>query len=154
MYKKTITYTDYDGKERTEDCYFHLNRAEIIKWMTTSGGYTLDKLIEQLTKEENGERIMEIFDDLLLSSYGVKSLDGRQFIKNEEVVEAFKYSEAYSAIFTDLVTDAKRATEFITSIIPSDMAEAAEKLMEKYPEGITEDVKTTPEFQNMFGLPK
>lgn len=152
MYKKTITYKDYNDVERTEDFYFHLNRAEVIKWMTTSGGYTLDKMIEQLTREENGEKIMEIFDNLLLSSYGVKSLDGKQFIKNDEVKEAFKYSEAYSVIFTELVTNADKASEFVTAIIPSDMADAAEKLIDKYPNGVPENVKSTPEFQNMFGL--
>lgn len=152
MYKKTITYKDYNDVERTEGFYFHLNRAEVIKWMTTSGGYTLDKMIEQLTREENGEKIMEIFDNLLLSSYGVKSLDGKQFIKNDEVKEAFKYSEAYSVIFTELVTNADKASEFVTAIIPSDMADAAEKLIDKYPNGVPENVKSTPEFQNMFGL--
>ena len=121
MYKKTVTYKDFNKNERTEDFYFHLNRAEIIKWMTTSGGYTLDKMIEQLTREENGEKIMEIFDDLLIRSYGVKSLDGKQFIKSDEVKEAFKYSEAYSVIFTELVTDANKASEFVTAILPSDL---------------------------------
>ena len=28
MLKKTITYTDYDGNERTEDFFFNLSKAE------------------------------------------------------------------------------------------------------------------------------
>ena len=31
MYVKTITYTDYDGEERTENFYFNLNKAEIAE---------------------------------------------------------------------------------------------------------------------------
>lgn len=46
MYKKTITYTDYDGNERTEDFYFNLTKAEIAEMeLSAEGGF--DKLIEK-----------------------------------------------------------------------------------------------------------
>mgnify|MGYP000249563697 FL=1 len=32
MLKKTISYTDYDGNQRTEDFYFNLSKAEITRW--------------------------------------------------------------------------------------------------------------------------
>ena len=39
MLKKTITYTDYNGSERTEDFYFNLSKAEIMEMeMGTTGG--------------------------------------------------------------------------------------------------------------------
>ena len=39
MLKKTITYNDYNGVERTEDFYFNLSKAEILEMeMGTSGG--------------------------------------------------------------------------------------------------------------------
>ena len=41
MLKKTITYTDYNGNERTEDFYFNLTKAEVVEMeMSTSGGLT------------------------------------------------------------------------------------------------------------------
>ncbi len=39
MVKKTITYTDYDGTERTEDFYFNLSEAEITEMqLSVEGG--------------------------------------------------------------------------------------------------------------------
>lgn len=46
MLKKTITYTDCNDVERTEDFYFNLSKAEVIEMeLTTTGGMT--KVIEK-----------------------------------------------------------------------------------------------------------
>lgn len=130
MLKKTITYEDYDGNTRTEDFYFNLNKAEIIDWLTTSGGYTLDKMMERLIKTENSKEIMEIFKDLLYRAYGEKSLDGRRFNKSKEVKDNFIETEAYSVLYMELVSDAKAAADFFNRIIPKDLAAEVGKLME------------------------
>lgn len=141
MYKKTITFTDYDGVERTEDFYFNLNQAEIIMWLTTSGDYTLDKVLERLKAERNGKKIMEIFEDLIHRSYGKKSLDGRKFEKTEEIWNDFYQTEAYSVLFTELVTDAQKAATFVNKIIPSSLAEEAERIIRENPEGIPAELR-------------
>lgn len=141
MYKKTITFTDYNGVERKEDHYFHLNKAEVIKWLTTSGDYTLDKVLERLSTERNGKKIMEIFEDLIHRSYGRKSLDGRKFEKTEEIWNDFYQTEAYSVLFTELVTDAKKAADFVNRIIPQDLADEVEKIIREHPEGIPDTIK-------------
>lgn len=141
MLKKTITYEDYEGNTRTEDFYFNLSKAEVFKWLTTSGDYTLDKVLIRLSQERNGKKAMEIFEDLIRSSYGKKSLDGRRFIKNKEVWEEFYQTEAYSIMFTDLVSDARKASEFINSVIPNDLAREIARIMKENPEGIPDVVK-------------
>lgn len=141
MYKKTIAFTDYAGKELTEDFYFNLNKAELIKWLTTSGDYTLDKVLERLSKERNGKKIMEIFEDLIHLSYGRKSLDDRKFEKTEEIWNDFYQTEAYSILFTELVTDAKKAAHFVNKIIPRDLADEVEKIIRDNPDGIPDALK-------------
>lgn len=141
MLKKTIKYTDYEGNEREEECYFHLNKAEVTKWLTTSGDYTLDKVMRRLQKERNGKKIIEIFDDLLHRAYGRKSLDGRRFEKTEEIWKDFSETEAYSILFMELVTDAKKAADFVNAIIPEDMAAEIEQIIKDNPEGIPDEVK-------------
>lgn len=136
MYVREVTYEDYDGNKRTEEFSFHMNKAEITKWMTTSGDYTIDKLLERLRVERNGRKIMEIFEELIHISYGRKSPDGRRFEKNEELWLDFKETEAYSIIFTDLVYDANKAAEFVNGIMPKDIVEAIQKVVEENPEGI------------------
>lgn len=141
MLKKSIEFEDYDGNMRKEDHYFNLNKAEVIKWLTTSGDYTLDKVLERLSSERNGKRIMEIFENLIRLSYGRKSLDGRKFEKSEEIWNDFYQTEAYSVLFTELVTDAKKAADFVNKIIPKDLAIEAEKIIKDHPEGIPDTLK-------------
>lgn len=141
MLKRTIQFTDFDGNVRTEDHYFNLNKAEIIKWLTTSGDYTLDKLLDRLSKERNGKKIMEIFEDLIHMSYGRKSLDGRKFEKTDEIWNDFYQTDAYSILFTELVTDAKKAASFVNQIIPKDLASEVEKIMKENPNGIPDELK-------------
>lgn len=141
MLIKTIKYKDYNDVEREEKFMFHLNKAEIIKWLTTTGEYTLDKVIEKLSSEHNGKKIMEIFESLIELSYGQKSLDGRNFIKNKDLWENFKTTEAYSILFVELVTDAKKAASFINSVIPKEVAEEIAKELNNNPDAIPLELK-------------
>lgn len=129
MVKKTVTFKDFDGNSVQEDCYFHLYTAEVVKWLMTDKGCTLDKVLEQMIKERKGSQVMDFYDDLLRRSYGVRDLDGIHFIKNDEVWNRFKSSEAYSIIYMELVTDQKKAADFLNAIIPKEMADEVEKIM-------------------------
>ena len=128
MIKETITYTDYNNVERTEDFYFNLTKAEIMEMeMSTKGG--LAETIQRIVAAQDQPAIIKIFKDLIIKAYGVKSLDGKRFIKNEEVVNEFVQTEAYSQMFMKLATDADAAAKFVNGIVPADMAKqmAAQK---------------------------
>lgn len=150
MLVKTIRFEDYDGNQREEKHYFNLNKAEVIKWLMTNGDYTLDKVIGQLSTERNGKKIMEIFEDLIRRSYGRKSLDGRKFEKSDEIWNDFYQTEAYSVLFTELVTDGKKAYEFVNAVIPKGLAEEAEKIIKEHPEEIPSEVR---DYVTPFALP-
>lgn len=141
MLKKTITYIDYEDNERTEDFYFNVNQGELIKWLTTSGDYTLDKLLLKLSKERNGKQTMEIFESLIRLSYGRKSLDGRRFEKSEEIWNDFYQTEAYSKLFTELVTDAKKAYAFVNGVIPKKLADEVTDAIKANPNAIPDEMK-------------
>lgn len=141
MHVETIKFEDYDGNAREEKHYFNLNKAEVIKWLTTSGDYTLDKVLERLSTERNGKKIMEIFDNMIHLAYGKKSLDGRKFEKSDEIWNDFYQTEAYSTLFTELVTDAKKAADFVNKIIPKDLADEVEKIIKDNPEGIPAELR-------------
>ena len=126
MLKKTIKYTDYNGVERTEDFYFNLNKAEIMEMqLTTVGG--LDTYLKKIISTQDVPTLMRIFKDLVLKSYGVKSDDGRRFIKNEKLREEFEQTEAYSILYMELSTDADAAAAFVNGIIPADVAKQLPK---------------------------
>lgn len=121
MLKKTITYTDYNGSERTEDFYFNLTKAEVMEMeMSTSGG--LAERINRIISAQDAPSIIKIFKDLVLKAYGEKSPDGKRFIKSEEIATAFSQTEAYSILFMELATDADAASKFVNGIVPGDIA--------------------------------
>lgn len=141
MLKKTITFEDYDGNILTEDFYFNLNKAEVIDWLSTSQGYTFDKALDEMRKKTNVKGIMEAVKDLIYRSYGEKSLDGRRFVKTPEVKANFMETEAYSVLFTELVTDATAAADFVNGILPKALIEDANKLMEQHPDATPEELR-------------
>lgn len=117
MLKRTIKYTDFNGVEREEDFYFNLTEAEIVKMeMGTTGG--LAEKIEKIVQAKDAPAIMEVFEDLISRSYGVKSADGRRIMKGEEIFNEFKQTEAYSILFMELATDAEKASAFVNAILP------------------------------------
>lgn len=119
MLKKTITYTDYNGAERTEDFYFNLTKAEIMEMeMSTTGGFA--EMIQKIVAAQDAPAIIKVFKDLLLKAYGEKSPDGKRFIKTSELSESFSQTEAYSQLFMELATDTEAASNFVNGIIPAE----------------------------------
>lgn len=120
MLKKTITYTDYNGEERTEDFYFNISKAELTEMeLSIDGG--LSEMITRITQAKDVPAIIRVFKDLILRSYGVKSPDGKRFIKNAQLTEDFSQTEAYSELFMELSTDSKAASAFVNGIMPQRM---------------------------------
>lgn len=121
MLKETRTYTDYNGNERTEDFYFNLSKAELMKMMMTSDG-DLVEWLEKITKAKDKKKIAGLFEEIIQKAYGVKSEDGKRFIKNDKVLAEFMESPVYSDIYMELATDDVKAINFIKGIMPSEIA--------------------------------
>lgn len=127
MLKKTITYTDYNGVERTEDFWFNLTKAEVLEMeMSTVGG--LSEMMTRIVAAKDIPSIVRVFKELIMSAYGEKSPDGKRFIKSKELSDAFAQTEAYSKLFMELSTDDEEGSKFINGIVPSDMAVPATPL--------------------------
>ena len=121
MFKKTVTYEDYKGNTRTEDFYFNLNKAELVELeLSAKGGLTV--MMDRIIAAQDNATLFKIFKDLVSKSYGVLSDDGRKFIKNQEVLDDFMQTEAYSIIFSELATNAEAAAEFFNNVIPQNLA--------------------------------
>lgn len=117
MLKKTIIFEDYNGEQRTEDHYFNLSKAELSEMeLMTEGGFS--KYIDKIIKAKNIPELTSTFKDIIMKSYGVKSDDGKRFIKKKELTEEFMQTEAYSELFMELITDSKAAADFMNGIIP------------------------------------
>ena len=120
MLKKTIKYTDYNGETREEDFYFNLSKADITEMeLSKEGG--MSEYIKKISAAQNGPELIKLFKEIITKSYGEKSLDGKRFIKNKDLTEAFTQTEAYSELFVELASNADEAAKFINGIMPKNM---------------------------------
>lgn len=123
MLKKTVTYIDFDGNERTEDFFFNLTEQEIAEMeLSTEGG--LGNFINKAVAAKSQVDLIELFKKLILAAYGVKSADGRRFVKNDAVREDFMSTQAFSDIYMELVQDADKASAFFNGIVPKEKNKA------------------------------
>lgn len=122
MLAKEITYKDYNGVERKETFLFDLSEAEILEMeLSTVGGF--EQYINKIINAQDTPQLVKIFKELILKAYGVKSDDGRRFIKNDKLREEFSQTPAYSKLFMELATNAQSAAEFVNKIVPESMAD-------------------------------
>lgn len=120
MIKKTFKYVDFNGNEREEDFYFHLSESEIITMDMSINGGLIEK-IKRITQTQDTAELIKIFQELIFKSYGEKSLDGKRFVKSEELSTAFSQTEAYNMLFMELAKDAEAAAAWINGILPADV---------------------------------
>lgn len=119
MIKETVNFTDYNDIEKSQDCYFNLNKAEVMEMeLSTAGG--MSEMIQNVIKANDTATLIKIFKELLLKAYGKKTPDGR-FEKTEELRKEFESSAAYPVLFVKLATDADAASKFMNGVMPSDL---------------------------------
>lgn len=127
MFKRDITYEDFDGDKVTETFYFNLTRTELIQLeVHYKGG--LKEALDRIIKSQDNKQLIEEFQRIILLSYGVKSDDGKRFIKNDALKDEFSQSAAYDELFMELSTNEESAANFINGIIPKNFAEEMEKI--------------------------
>lgn len=119
MFKDTVTYKDYDGKERTESFYFHYNEAELMEMINSEEG-DFSARVKRLVDANEQSKVIKIVKKFVLDAFGIKSDDGRRFMKSDEIREAFEQCPAYSIIFMKMARDAKFAADFINNVVPEE----------------------------------
>lgn len=119
MITREITYTDYNGDEQTEKYYFDLTVPEMLELSFSSAG-DIQSTLERLSNSRKVGEIFNIIQTLIFKSVGVKSDDGKRFVKNEEVLNDFKQSRGYESFLMKMMQDTDYASKFIEQLIPQD----------------------------------
>lgn len=142
MYVKEIEYTDFNGAPRKEKFYFNLTKAEILELeLGKAGGLT--EYMKKILEAQDTPTIMSIFKTLLLKSYGIKSDDGRRFIKNDRVREEFEQTQAFSELYMLLALNDEEASKFINGVVPEELNVSEEQKQKYVKELIPAKVETT-----------
>lgn len=122
MLKQTITYTDFNGNERTEDFYFNFTKIELLEMEANSGSdRSYSDMLLSLIEEKDMMKIALTMKTLLLAAYGEKSEDGKRFVKTQELREAFESSPAFDELYFEIATNADKAAEFVNGVIPKNL---------------------------------
>lgn len=142
MLKYPITYTNFDGQKVTEDFYFNLTKAELLKLEAGIAGGLAEK-VKKSAAENDKAAIFDIIEKFVLCAYGVKN--GKDFSKTNSQTgirysDLFKDTEAYSELFLKLVQDDKEAAKFINAVIPTDIAEKVKEEQAKQAKKVASEV--------------
>lgn len=120
MFKDTIAYTDFDGNNREETHYFNLTKAEVVFLENSSVEGLFTGYLKRIVESQDNVKIMKEFEKLVRASYGIKSNDGKRFIKSEEITNEFMQTEAYSEFIMKILGDADYAAAFVNGIMPAE----------------------------------
>lgn len=145
MLKKTISYKNLDGHTVTEDFYFNMTKAELVK-IHMSEGEGFQEYLQTIVASGNGKEIIDTFDMMLEKAYGQRTADGK-FVKTKDGWDEFRATEAYSDFFMEIVTDANAAAEFIKAVMPDDLVEDA-KAVQDVPPLLPAEVKDYSKLTN------
>lgn len=127
MLKKTFQYTDFNGNVQEETFYFNLSRAEVVEYeLQERGG--MAATLKRIVEENDNQKILAHFKDLVLKSVGRKSDDGRRFVKNDDIREDFLSSPAYDEMMIWVMSEPGAGAEFVNNVLPQDLDEFATKI--------------------------
>lgn len=133
MLVKNIKYLDFRGIEREDTFYFNLTEEELLNMnYGVPGGMeaSLRKIVDQA--DINGAAIMKFVTDYIEKSYGELSEDGKYFIKYDPDGKSlglkFKQSAAFSALFKELLASPDATSEFVYSVMPTELGAEARKI--------------------------
>jgi len=134
MIKQTISFEDFNGNPVVETLYFNLSKTELTDDLEEMIA-RFESLRDMMTQEHElsqaeVKQVLQLIKDLIKRSFGIKSLDGRRFIKTDEIWTEFSQSAAYDAFLFSLFEDPEKAVNFMTSVFPSDLINAASKQLE------------------------
>lgn len=130
MIKKTIKFTDFNDNPQEKDFFFHLSKGELVKMQMAAVTERTDGLQEKINRivdTRNGKEIVQLVEEIVEMSYGIKSGDGSRFIKNDEIFADFKSTDAYSELIFELATDADFLAQFIKGLMPANLNAEVDK---------------------------
>jgi len=129
VFKHTVTYNDFNGKEHTEDLYFHIMAPEFadLEFNPEFGG-SLSDYVRDAMKSGEGAKVYTFFKMMIVNSYGRRSEDGARFVKKADFTEDFLNSNAYEEFFMWLVSNSKNAEVFWNGIMPEKLSEFTKEI--------------------------
>ena len=133
MFKKTITFENFNGEQVTQDFYFHMSKAELLE-MAADGNVMMER-IKRIIAANDGKAILREFRVLIMTSCGLRTEDGSRFIKTPEAQSTLMDSPAFDELLMELCTNADAGADFVRQLIPEKMQKEMKAQLEKQQTG-------------------
>lgn len=133
MIKETIHYTDFEGKEAVQVAYFNATKLDAIRLSAAygaedeNGNKTLTAGLRKIAVSGDDVKMVQVIEDILLTTYGERIPGGNQFNKDPEARKAFEYGPAYAELFVGFMEDPKSFEQFIGNLFVDTTAKDGKK---------------------------
>ncbi len=94
-----VKFLNFDDVEQEKVCHFHLSKTEVAKLDIKYGG--VKEYTKKLQENNDNNKLYEFIEDVVFSAYGVRK--GDAFVKNEEILEQYKYTNAHEAVMIQML---------------------------------------------------
>lgn len=118
MFSDIITYEDFNGGTQSQQLFFNISKMEGLDLEASHPeGYSV--YLQEIVDRGEVKEILGVFKEIVKLSYGVKSEDGKRFVKSEEAYQDFVDSPAYDEFMMKLLSESDYALNFILGALPN-----------------------------------
>lgn len=137
MINLTVKTEDFEGEVSEVVCQFHLNKTELTELnlrYAKEGG--LEGKMKQIEQENDPEAMFMFIKELMILGYGVKTEDGKAFIKKPELTEQFRYGYILPECMVKIMEDetGKGVINFVKGMMPKSTQDAINQEIQTRPE--------------------
>jgi len=126
MIVKTIEWENLLGQKESGQFYFSISKGELVKMQMAAIDQRTESFTDKLEKigrNLQGKALIEVIDELIDTSYGIRTTDQKNFIKDPKDLAQFKSTDAYSELIVELCTNSELCAEFINGVVPAKVRE-------------------------------
>ena len=122
MYKKEISYTDFEDNDHVEECWFNLSEGDLLDLQLGPK----EGLVEYMQTimadlDNNRTEVLNFIKKLILKAYGVRREIGGKtiFTKTEDDLLLFQYGGAFDALYTEFLREPGQIYNFMVGAAPA-----------------------------------
>jgi hypothetical protein len=132
MFKKTITFEDFNGVEHTKDFYFHIPSPEVTAWLQPGSEFM--QRLDRVQKSDQVTQVLAFYKDIITQACGVRSEDGMRFIQTPEAKSELIDSPALDELLLELMLNPAGPFNFLKNLLPK-------KILDKVGDDIEQAIK-------------
>lgn len=140
MFSDKITYEDFNGNTVEEEVFFNISKMEALE-LEASYPHGYASFLEKVAQSDDNLLALKAFKDLVKLAYGVKSEDGKRFVKSDEEYEKFESSPVYDEVVIKLISDGDYALDFVLGAFPNSNGETKEAIQKQIEEAMGDYMK-------------